>query len=65
VDDCDWLTRAGLWGTRLLYDAGIMARNIPEMMIMIGHILVSGSRIVLRMMLADATLAAGACVEAA
>jgi hypothetical protein len=62
--------RAGLHGGRHLYDRVVVASNIPEMIVMIRHILVSKSRTVLRTMLiagtlADAAPAAGARVGAA
>ena len=62
-------TRAGLLGVRQLYDQIVMASNISEMIVMIRHVLVIGSRTVLRTMLiatalADAAPAACACVVA-
>jgi len=63
-------TRAGLHGGRHLYDRVVVASNIPEMIVMIRHILVIDSCTVLRTMLiadalADAAPATDARVEAA
>ena len=56
-------------GVRLLYDATIIASNTLEMIVMIGHILISESSTVLRTILADALAdaapAACACVRVA
>ena len=62
--------RAGLHGGRHLYDLVVVANNIPEMIIMIKHILVIESRTVLRTIsiagaLAANVPAADARVEAA
>jgi len=60
-------TRAGLLGGRYLYDLVVVASNIPEMIVMIRHILVVGFRTVLRTMLIADMLAdaVSARVEAA
>ncbi len=55
-------TRARLYGGRRLYDRVVVASNIPEMIVMIRHILVIDLRAVLRTMLIAGALddAAGA-----
>ena len=50
-------TRAGLYGGRHLYDRVVVASNIPEMIVMIRHILVIDLRAVLRPILITGTLA--------
>jgi hypothetical protein len=62
--------RAGLYGGRHLYDRVVVASNIPEMIVMIRHILIGESGTVLRTMLiagalADAAPAAPTRAEAA
>ncbi len=48
--------RAGLHDGRHLHDRVVVASNIPEMIVMIGHIFMSESRTVLRPMLVAGTL---------
>lgn len=62
-------TRAGS-GAEGIYDQGVMASNIPEMIVMIRHIFMTDSPTVLRPVLtadmpADASPVAGARVGAA
>jgi hypothetical protein len=53
----DWRGHGQNLGGSYLYDQIGMASNIPEMIVMIRHILVSESRTVLRTMLSAAALA--------